>query len=377
MADAIAFDLATELITKLRSRALSQIGLWWNLKHDIDDLERTVYTIKDVLLDAVEKSVTDDLVELWVEQVTDALYDADDLLDDFSTEALRKDLMSGNKLTKEVRLFFSSSNQFAYSLKMGRKIKAIKARLAWIGEGAQMFCLVKRDCPVETSFMTKKRQQMHFFVCEDEIIGRDYDKVALLELVLGFQSEENLYIIPIVGFGGLGKTTLARLVYNDEMVKHYFDLMVWVYVSDVFDVKAIVKTIIECATYKPLDQNLGMDQLQKQLRDKIDGERYLLVLDDVWNEDVQQWLSLKNLLMGGARGSKIILTTRSMKVAKITSNCLPYVLKGLSDDDAWSLFKKIAFKEGYADSTNSAFVEMGKKILENCAGVPLAIKTIG
>ncbi|MFQ6635826.1 hypothetical protein Gotur_010201 [Gossypium turneri] len=376
MADAIAFNLATELI-KLSSRALSQIGLWWNLKHDIDDLKRTVYTIKDVLLDTEEKSVTSDLVKVWVEQVTDALYDADDLLDDFSTEALRKDLMSGNKLTKEVRHFFSSSNQFAYSLKMGRKIKAIKARLASIGSKAQMFCLVNRDCPVETSFMTKKRQQMHSFVCEDEIIGRDYDKVALLELVLGFQSEENLYIIPIVGFGGLGKTTLARLVYNDEMVKHYFDLMMWVCVSDVFDVKAIVKTIIECVTYKPLDQNLGMDQLQKQLRDKIDGKKYLLVLDDVWNEDVQQWLSLENLLMGGARGSKIILTTRSMKVAKITSNCLPYVLKGLSDDDAWSLFKKIAFKEGYADSTNSVFVEMGKQILENCAGVPLAIKTIG
>ncbi|TYI58721.1 hypothetical protein E1A91_D11G380500v1 [Gossypium mustelinum] len=377
MADAIAFDLATELITKLSSRALSQIGLWWNLKHDIDDLKRTVYAIKDVLLDAGEKSVTYEGLRLWVEQVTDALYDADDLLDDFSTEALRKDLMSGNKLTKEVRLFFSSSNQFAYSLKMGRKIKAIKARLASIGSEVQMYDFASRFSRVETSFMTKKWQQMHSFVCEDEIIGRDYDEVALLKLVLGFQSEENLYIIPIVGIGGLGKTTLARLVYNDEMVKRHFELMMWVCVSDVFDVKAIVKTIIECVTYKPLDQNLDMDQLQKQLQDKIDGKKYLLVLDDVWNEDVQKWLSLKNLLMGGAKGSKIILTTRSMKVAKITSNCLPYVLKGLSDDDAWSLFKKIAFKEGYADSTNSAFVEMGKKMLENCAGVPLAIKTIG
>ncbi|KAG4177590.1 hypothetical protein ERO13_A11G316884v2 [Gossypium hirsutum] len=101
MADAIAFNLSTELITKLSSHAFSQIGLRWNLKHDIDDLKRTVYTIKDVLLDAVEKSVTDELLKFWVEEVIDALYDADDLLDDFSTEALRKDLMSGNKLTKE------------------------------------------------------------------------------------------------------------------------------------------------------------------------------------------------------------------------------------------------------------------------------------
>ncbi|XP_052877803.1 putative disease resistance protein RGA1 [Gossypium arboreum] len=101
MAEAIAFDIATELITKLSSRALSQVGRCWNLKHDIDDLKRTIRTIKAVLLDAEEKSVTDNLVKVWLEELKDVLYDADDLLDDFSTEALRKDLMGGSKLTKE------------------------------------------------------------------------------------------------------------------------------------------------------------------------------------------------------------------------------------------------------------------------------------
>ncbi|MBA0702789.1 hypothetical protein Goari_026783, partial [Gossypium aridum] len=101
MAEAIAFDIATELIIKLSSLALSQIGLWWNLKDDLDDLERTVSTIKAVLLDAEEKSATNNLVKVWLEELKDVLYDADDLIDDFSTEALRKDLMGENKLTKE------------------------------------------------------------------------------------------------------------------------------------------------------------------------------------------------------------------------------------------------------------------------------------
>ncbi|KAK5787308.1 hypothetical protein PVK06_041962 [Gossypium arboreum] len=127
MAEAIAFNIAAELIIKLSSPALSQVGLWWNLKHDLDDLKSIVSTIKAVLLDAEEKSVTDNLTKVWLEELKDVLYDADDLLDDFSTEALRKDLLGGNKLTKEVRLFFSSSNQFAYGLKMARKFKAIKA----------------------------------------------------------------------------------------------------------------------------------------------------------------------------------------------------------------------------------------------------------
>ncbi|PPD67467.1 hypothetical protein GOBAR_DD35654 [Gossypium barbadense] len=87
------------LITKLSSRALSQIRLCWNVKNDLDNLKSTVSTIKAVLLDAEERSVTSQLVKDWLEKLKDVLYDADDLLDDFSTEALRKDLLGGNKLT--------------------------------------------------------------------------------------------------------------------------------------------------------------------------------------------------------------------------------------------------------------------------------------
>ncbi|KAG4123579.1 hypothetical protein ERO13_D11G334601v2 [Gossypium hirsutum] len=104
MAEAIAFDIAGGLASKLSSLAFSQIGLWWNFKDDIEDLKNTISTIKAVLLDAEEQSMTSNLVKNWLEKLKDALYDADDLLDDFSTEALRKDLLSGNKLTKELKI---------------------------------------------------------------------------------------------------------------------------------------------------------------------------------------------------------------------------------------------------------------------------------
>ncbi|KAG4123549.1 hypothetical protein ERO13_D11G333200v2 [Gossypium hirsutum] len=82
MAEAIAFDLAVELIAKLSSFTVSQIGLWWNLKDDLDDLKSTVSTVKAVLLDAEERSVTSQLVKDWLEKLKDVLYDADDLLDE-------------------------------------------------------------------------------------------------------------------------------------------------------------------------------------------------------------------------------------------------------------------------------------------------------
>ncbi|KAK9016445.1 hypothetical protein V6N11_078944 [Hibiscus sabdariffa] len=372
MAESIAYDI----ITKLSSPLLQQLGLWWNFKDDLQDLQSIVSAIKAVLLDAEERSASSNSVKDCLEKLKDALYDADDILDDIQTEALRKDLMSGNKLTKEVRLFFSSSNQFAYGLKMGRKIKDIKTRLSSIQNETKMFNLVERDHSVETPFMAKRRQQTHSFVRKDEIIGREDDKKALLKLLLEFESEENVYIIPIVGIGGLGKTALAQLVYNDEMVKDQFESRMWVCVSDVFDVKVIVGNIIKSASNQTPDQNLEMDQLQKQLREKIDGKKYLLVLDDIWNEEREQWFSLKKLLMDGAKGSRIIVTTRSHRVAKITSTCQPHVLKGLPDDDAWFLFKEIAFEQRSAESTNSTFVDIGKQILKVCGGVPLVIRTI-
>ncbi|XWS24341.1 hypothetical protein CRYUN_Cryun28dG0093000 [Craigia yunnanensis] len=375
MAEAIAFDIAGGVVNKLKSLAVQQIGLWWNLKDDLKELKGIVSAIKAVILDAEERFVTSKLIKDWLEKLKDTLYDADDLLDDLSTEALRQDLLSGNKLTKEVRIFFSRSNQFAYGLKMGQKIKAIKAKLKSIESERKILNLVERDRPVEAPLMAKRRQQMHSFVRRDEIIGRDHDKITLLKLMLDSQSEEKVLSIPIVGIGGLGKTALAQFVYNDDMVKDHFELKMWVCVSDVFDVKIIVENIIKSVTNKA-PANLEMDQSQKQLRDHIDGKKYLLVLDDIWNEERENWFSLKKLLMGGARGSRIIVTSRSLRVSKVTSTCTPHVLRGLSNDDAWLLFKEIAFEQRPADSMNPAFVEIGKQILEKCGGVPLIIRTI-
>ncbi|KAK9041355.1 hypothetical protein V6N11_016459 [Hibiscus sabdariffa] len=380
MADGTAFDIARGLVSLLRSSAMEQLALWWNFKDDLEDLKSIVEGINAVLRDAEERSMTNDGVKFWLKKVKDALYDAEDLLDDVDIEANRKDAMSGNKLMKEVHVFFSSSNQFVYGLKMGREIKAIKARFTFIQNLAKELNLKQCDHPVhvETPFMAKKRKETHSFVDEGEIIGREDDKAALLELLLDreFQSEENVIILPIVGFGGLGKTALAQFVYNHERVKGHFKPIMWVTVSNVFDLKTIVANIIQSATKKPLEKDFEMDQLQKKLRNEIDGKKYLLVLDDIWNENGEQWFSLEKLLMSGARGSRIIITTRFHKVAKITRGCEPCFLKGLSDDDAWSLFQKKAFKHRSADLRNPAFLEIGKQISERCSGVPLVINTI-
>ena len=149
----------------------------------------------------------------------------------------------------------------------------------------------------------------------------------------------------------------------------------WVCVSDAFELKIIVEKIIASATGKK-PEDLHIDQLQKLLHENIDKRKYLLVLDDVWNESLNKWDELKCLLMGGAKGSKIVITTRVQLVAEITSPVSIYTLKGLSEDESWSLFEQIAFRKGQ-ETNIPRLIEIGKEILVRCQGVPLAIKSIG
>ncbi|KAJ9129306.1 hypothetical protein P3X46_033889 [Hevea brasiliensis] len=301
----------------------------------------------------------------------DAFYDADDLLDELSLKALQKQVMTGTRMAKEVRLFFSSSNPFAYGLKMAHKIKAIRERLDEIAENRKFFLEERHE--ERRIAANKGRDQTHSFPPE-VVVGREHDKEAIIELLLKSNDEENVSIIPIIGIGGLGKTTLAQLVYNDEKVKGQFELKAWACVSDNFDVKLIVEKILESVSRQKPNSS-EMDALKSLLHEKIIGKKYLIVLDDIWNEDSEKWNRLKDLLVGGARGSKIIITTRLRKVAELARPIAMHELQGLPKSESWSLFEKIAFKRGQVVSQSHE--DIGREIVAKCLGVPLAIRTIG
>ena len=233
---------------------------------------------------------------------------------------------------------------------------------------------MKLERPLKAQDVTKDRDQTYSYIGE-EVIGRGEDRKAIIGLLLDFNVKDNVSFICIVGIGGLGKTTLAQYVYNDKIVKDYFELKMWVCISNDFDVKKIVEKIIESAT-KTKPENYEMDPLQNKLQEQLDQKKYLLVLDDVWNENEERWCNLKRLLMGDARGSKVVITTRTKLVAEITGTIKsPYILSGLPKDQSWFLLKEMAFGEGQ-DTIDPDIEAIGMDIVEKCR-VSLAIKTIG
>ena len=221
---------------------------------------------------------------------------------EFFTEASWRRAKSGNKIKKEVRTFFSSSNPVAFRLEMSGKIKAMRKKLDAIAKENRDFNL--KVSPPEKYRLNMQREETHSFVPNEKVIGREDDKEAIIKLLLEPNNEENLSVVPIVGIGGLGKTTLAQFVYNDKNVNEHFEKKIWVCISDAFELKIIVEKIIASATGKK-PEDFHIDQLQKLLRENIDKRKYLLVLDDVWNESHNKWDELKCLLKGGAKESEM------------------------------------------------------------------------
>ncbi|XP_057990076.1 putative disease resistance protein RGA3 isoform X2 [Hevea brasiliensis] len=374
MAEQIPFSIAESLLTKLASFVSQEISLVYGFTKDLRRLESTLSSINAILLDAEKKQEESHAVKVWIKRLREVVYDADDLLDDVATEGLRRKVEIQGRMVRKVCDFFSSSNQIAFRFKMGHRIKDIRERIDEVAKEMSSLGFISRkelevDMPVKNSW-----RETDSFVEGSEMIGRDGDKEKIIESLLCLENEESVSVVAIVGFGGLGKTALAQLVFNDNNVIKHFDPKMWVCVSEEFDVKILVKNILKSVGKKDLD-DLGLDQLQSNLREKIEGKRYLLVLDDVWNENIDKWNNLKKYLSIGARGSKILVTTRSKRVALAMGADFSHDLAVLTEGQSLFLFKKLAFKEGQEISNSK--LKIGEEIVRKCKGVPLAIKTLG
>ncbi|CAO2819551.1 unnamed protein product [Amaranthus hypochondriacus] len=377
MAESILFGLAQQILKKLGASVLNDIASAWGFKAELDKLNATITTVKNVLLDAEDRQTDDHAVRGWLERLTFVVYAADDLFDELNTIASRRQLMGGNSITMKVRDFFSHSNHIFLAFNVSRKIREIREQLdAIVKEGEQFKFLQSTD--VGGKFNKKiRRDQTYYSV---EVIGRDADKNAILNLLLASSSNiepQNevlpVPVISIVGIGGQGKTTLAHLLYSDPQVEKSFDLRLWV--SEVLDFRGVVEKILRFAS-KAETPKLEMLQLQAMLQEAISDKKYLLVMDDVWDDNRDKWVQLRGLLKMGGEGSKILVTTRSKKVARIMDSLARHELQGLTNEKSWELFVKMAFEPGQAQQ-NPRLVELGKEIVKKCANVPLAIRTLG
>ncbi|XP_028799882.1 putative disease resistance protein RGA1 [Neltuma alba] len=361
--------LAQNVIGLLGSLAAKELDLLCNFQDDLETMEEKVKEIKAVLHDAERKATTSETINVWLQKLRNMLLDAEDLLDAYSAEKLAREVMTKDKMAKEVRIFFSKSNRLVCAHKMGCKIRAIRKKLDEIYDEKNPLQLHKSSSSTPNESCEWRRTGPD--VSEQDVVGRDEERMHLVSTLLSSDVKNDVSVIPIVGIGGLGKTTLAQQVYNDVAAKNHFEPMMWVCVSDEshqLSNNTLAQKIIKKET---------SDGALELLRHKIKDKRFLLVLDDVWNiKNRGEWLKLENLFKDGRKGSMIIVTTRSTEVADTIGTNPPLSLKDLDEDKSWELFCRVAFRDG-KEPTDHKLVGIGKDIVRKCHGVPLAIRTIG
>ncbi|MED6146645.1 hypothetical protein PIB30_036435 [Stylosanthes scabra] len=332
-------------------------------------LDDCLCDVGPVLDDAEMKQFNDKRVKKWLVDLQDALYMADDLVDELSTKAATatsRDPGNSYDWSRPVDSIIDDSGVNVIKNILG-KLEFVVGRKSKLG--------LEKGAKVDFSSW---RVPSTSLVVSSDIFGRDDDKENIIKLLLDntCDAESPVTVVPIVGMGGIGKTTLAQLVYNDAKVIEKFDTRAWVCVAENPDPINVTRTIIGAVDSSPCNMD-HFDSLQTNLKEKFSGKTFLVVLDDVWHDEQDTWEEFLKPFRHGNNGSKILLTTRSKKVASVfAANNLHYRLSLLSEEDCWSVFLKHS-----SISTNSeeyaTLESVGRKIVEKCKGLPLAVKTLG
>ncbi|XP_052137350.1 putative disease resistance RPP13-like protein 1 [Oryza glaberrima] len=364
-------------------------------EQDLEDmrmLERTMRRIHATLHDAEQHwDIHEESTKLRLKELKELAYDAEDVVEEYEyevnrckVEALELSASTADHKRKRQQnlenedLF--NSGMVAVPDELAVKTRKLIERFHEIKYYSDNFTLSDNDGERRIIPHISMLRKTSSLVFAKSILGREGDKNTIMEKLLprdGDSVANPISVLAIVGMGGVGKTALAQLVYNDSRMRGSFDKHAWVCVSEQFDVINITKGIIQ--SLKKEECGLpehSLDILQQILVAEIKGKKVLLVLDDVWSERRDCW-ELLCLPMNTTEICNIVVTTRSERVARLVQT-MPdfYNLNCLSPDDSWTLFKQ----EAYANQGSgipSNLVEIGRRIAEKCKGLPLAIKTLG
>ncbi|PKU87560.1 Putative disease resistance protein RGA1 [Dendrobium catenatum] len=377
-------------------------------KKELERLRENHPKIQAVVDFAVNKAQTSDqnpALNEWIWQLRDALDEVNDVLDELEYMKHKKQL-SKNKEEAKLRKVRSMMKSMKKRLvKIVKRALKRDPNLKRLEKAVQKLDKVSADVTtflhlLESAKKEQKEQEVDFYKARETgslpttnyFIGRGKDKESVVQW-LRKQSNEpqtsryrNISLLSIVGHGGMGKTTLLQHVYEDEMTKEFFDLKMWVCVSNNFDVKKVIADMLESLEKKKPDLD-SLDALQGKLKKEVMSKRFLLVLDDVWEEeeerDKRKWGNVLAPLASGGFGSKILVTTRTDSVALMFEEVIlektePLRLEGLEEEKCLELLNTHAFAvDNLDDQRYLKLKPITAEIVKKLSGSPLAAKVIG
>ncbi|KAF7082587.1 hypothetical protein CFC21_086450 [Triticum aestivum] len=375
---------ASYVLNMLTEMAREEVHMLLGFRREIDKMDIKLRDLKNFLADADRRNITDKSMQEWVGELKRAMYEAADILDLCQLKAMERRSSTLDVGCFNPLLFCMQNPSHAHDI--GTRIKALNKRLDTIKERSAAFSFINigayedRSSKVHVTRSANPNRETTGEFDRSGVVGEKIkeDTRALVETMLAEkEGNTNIMVVAIVGVGGIGKTTLAQNVINDETMKAEFDNTIWLSINKDFDKVELLRTIITLAGGVHGGEK-ALVVLQSVLTTALKGKKLFLVLDDVWNHgawgDVLK-TPLDNVV---ARGSRVLITTRDEKVARGMKAELPYHhVDKLEEEDAWSLLKK----QIVSSETNGHEIDMlkdiGLQIIAKCDGLPLTVKVMG
>ncbi|KAL0928351.1 hypothetical protein M5K25_000228 [Dendrobium thyrsiflorum] len=405
MADMFLDPIMEKIISAGLRYLKDQVRWQERRKEELEKLRKNLPQIQAVVhFASSQEQITDQdqALNKWLWQLRDAIDDADDVLDDLEYMELEKQVTKNKKLRRVRSIMKSMKKRLA---KIGKRALKIDPTLKRLEEavqelyrvsttGVDTFLHLVKDAKQE---LQKQQLELHRaretgYLPKNDLIGRGKEKESVVQWLRNPSNEpqgtelyRNISLLSIVGHGGMGKTTLLQHVYEDEITKA-FDLKMWVCVSNNFDAKKVIVDMLECLKKeRPRLETLGA--LQGALKEEVMSKKFLLMLDDIWEEDVEKdknkWENVLAPLASGGFGSKILVTTRTDSVALMFAKVIKkkkeiVKLEGLEEDECLELLNSHAFAgvENPSDDHEKLRV-IAAEIVKKLLGSPLAAKVVG
>ncbi|XP_037467332.1 putative disease resistance protein RGA3 [Triticum dicoccoides] len=356
-----------------------ELGTMLGVSGEIDKLGDKFQDLKNFLADADRRNITDETVQEWVGQLKRAMHEAADILDLCQLKAMEHGSSTVNAGCFNP-LLFCMRNPF-HAHEIGTRIKALNQRLDSIKERSAAFNFINlRSYEDHSSHGNLSWETIGDFD-QSAVVGDKIEedtRALVAQIMQTGKVNDDIMVVAIVGAGGIGKTTLAQKVFNDETIQGEFSKKLWLSVNQNFsDVELLRRAIIEARGDHSSAGNVKA-MLHQTLKDTLIGQKTLLVMDDVWDHGAWENVLKIPFVNVAASGSRVLITTRDEGVARQMIAIWPYHhVNTLLPEDAWSLLKRQVLSSEIDEDHTNTLKDIGLKIIEKCGYLPLAVKVMG
>ncbi|KAM0927718.1 hypothetical protein ACQ4PT_002686 [Festuca glaucescens] len=338
----------------------------------VEEIRKQLTIMSNVITKIGTVYLTDEVVRSWIGEVRNVAYHVEDVMDKYSYHVLQ--LKEEGFLKK----FFVKGTHYAkVFVEITDEVVQVEKEIQLVIKMKDQWLQPSQLVANPLTEMERQRSQDSFpgLVKDEDLVGIEENRALLTEWLYSEELENT--VITVSGMGGLGKSTLVSNVYEREKIN--FSVHAWIVVSQVYTVDALLRKLLWKIVYTEQPLSAGIDKmdvhdLKNEIQQRLENRKYLIVLDDVWEQEVyfQMHDAFKNI-----QRSRIIITTRKDHVAGISPPTRHLELLPLGNPDAFDLFCRRAFYNRKAHICPKDFEAIAISIVDRCHGLPLAIITIG